>query len=52
MLKDENDTVKKFTIFSNYNVPAEGDEIMLSSDTNISIVDTLNMFKNYVNNDD
>ena len=52
MLKDENDTVKKFTMFSNYieNVPVEVDEIMLSSDTNISIVDTLNIFKNYVNN--
>ena len=52
MLKDENDTVKKFTMFSNYieNVPVEVDEIMLSSDTNISIVDTLNIFKNHVNN--
>ena len=41
-------------MFSNYikNIPVEGDEIMLSSDTNISIVDTLNIFKNYLNYDD
>ena len=54
MLKDENGTTKKFTMFSNYikNVPVESDKIMLSSDTIISIVDKLNIFKNYVNNDD
>ena len=54
MFKDENDTAKKFTMFSNYikNVPLKEDEIMRSSDTNISIVDTLNIFQNYVNNDD
>ena len=46
MFKDENDTAKKFTMFSNYikNVPLKEDEIMRSSDTNISIVDTLNIF--------
>ena len=52
MLKDENDTVEKFTMYSNYikNFPVEGDEIMLASDTIMSILDTLNIFKNHVNN--
>ena len=41
-------------MFYNYikNLLLEGDEIVVSSDTNISIVDTLNIFKNYVNYDD
>ena len=45
--------------FSNYirNVPIEDDEIMLSFDvtylyTNVPIIDTLNIIKDYINNDD
>ena len=45
--------------FSNYirNVPIKDDEIMVSLDvtslyTNIPIIDTLNIIKDYVNNDD
>ena len=47
------------TTFSNYirNVPIEGDEIIVSFEvtslyTNILIIETLNMVKDYVNNDD
>ena len=47
------------TTFSNYirNAPIEGDEIMVSFDvislyTNVPIIDTLNIIKDYVNNDD
>ena len=47
------------TTFSNYirNVPTEDDEIMVSFDvtslyTNIPIIDTLNIIKDYVDNDD
>ena len=47
------------TTFSNYirNVPTEDDEIMLSFDvtclyTNSPIIDTLNIIKDYVDNDD
>ena len=47
------------TTFSNYirNAPIEGDEIMLSFDvislyTNVPIIDTLNIIKDYVNDDD
>ena len=57
--KDENSNAKNSTTFSNYigNVPIEDDEIMVSFDvtslyTNISIIDTLNIIKDYVNNDD
>ena len=49
----------KTTTFSNYirNVPIEDDEIMVLFDvtslyTNIPIIDTLNIIKDYVNNDD
>ena len=61
-LKDEkmkNNNPKNFITFSNYirNVPIEDDEIMVSVDvislyTNIPIIDTLNIFKDYVNNED
>ena len=58
-IKDENNNAKNFTTFSNYirNVPIEDDEIMVSFDvtslyTNIPIIDTLNIIKDYVNNDD
>ena len=58
-VKDENNNAKNSTTFSNYirNVPIEDDEIMESSDltslyTNIPIIDTLNIIKDYVNNDD
>ena len=47
------------TTFSNYirNAPIEGDEIIVSFEvtslyTNILIIETLNMIKDYVNNDD
>ena len=56
---DENTNAKNFTEFSNYirNVPIEGDEIIESFDVtslymNIPIIDTLNIIKGYVNNDD
>ena len=56
---DENNNTKNSTTFSNYirNVPIEDDEIMVSFDvaflyTNIPIIDTLNIIKDYVNNDD
>ena len=57
--KDENNSTKNSTTFSNYirNVPIEDDEIMVSFYviflyTNIPIIDTLNIIKDYVNNDD
>ena len=50
---------KNSTTFSNYmrNAPIEDDEIMVSFDvtslyTNIPIIDTLNIIKDYANNDD
>ena len=58
-VKDENNNAKNSNTFSNYirNVPIEDDEIMVSFDvtslnTNIPIIDTLNIIKDYVNNDD
>ena len=58
-VKDENNNAKNFTTFSSYirNVPIEDDEITVSCDvtslyTNIPIIDTLNIIKDYVNNDD
>ena len=58
-VRDENNSAKNSTTFSNYirNVPIEDDEIMVSFDvtslyTNIPIIDTLNIIKDYVNNDD
>ena len=57
-VKDGNNA-KNSTTFSNYisNVPVEDDEIMVSFDvtslyTNIPIIDTLNIIKDYVNSDD
>ena len=58
-VRDENNNAKNSTTFSNYirYVPIEDDEIMVSFDvtslyTNIPITDTLNIIKDYVNNDD
>ena len=58
-VRDENNNAKNSTTFSNYirNVPIEDDEIMVSFDvtslyTNIPIIDTLNIIKDYVNSDD
>ena len=58
-VKDENKNIKNSTTFSNYisNVPIEDDEIMVSFYvtsfyTNIPIIDTLKLIKDYVNNDD
>ena len=58
-VKDENNNTKNSITFSNYirNVPIEDNEIMVSFDvtflyTNIPIIDTLNIIKDYVNNDD
>ena len=58
-VQDENNNAKNSTMFSNYvrNVLIEDDEIMVSFDvtslyTNISIIDTLYIIKDYVNNDD
>ena len=58
-VQDENDNAKNYTKFSNYirNVSIEDDEIMVSFGvtslySNISIIDTLNVIKDYVNNDD
>ena len=58
-VKNENNSAKNSTMFSNYirNIPIEDDKIMVSFDvtslyTNISIIDTLNIIKVYVNNDD
>ena len=58
-VRDENNNAKNSTTFSSYirNVSIEDDEIMVSFDvtslyTNIPIIDTLNIIKDYVNNDD
>ena len=58
-VKDENNNVKNSTTFSNYisNVPIEDDKIMVSSEVTslyakIPIIDTLNLIKGFVNNDD
>ena len=58
-VKDENNNAKNSTMFSTYirNVSIEDDAIMVSFDvtslyTNIPIIDTLNIIKDYVNNDD
>ena len=58
-VKDENNNAKNSFTFSKYirNVPIEDDEIMVSLNvtslyTNIPIIDTLNIIKDYVNNDD
>ena len=58
-VQDKNNNAKNSTTFSNYtrNVLIEDDEIMVSFDitslyTNISIIDTLNIIKDYINNDD
>ena len=58
-VKHENNNAKNSTTFSNYirNVPIEDDEIMISFDvtflyTNIPIIDTLNIIKDYVHSDD
>ena len=58
-VQDENNNFKNSTTFSNYirNVAIEDDEIIISFDvtslyTNIPIIDTLNIIKDYVNNDD
>ena len=57
-VKDENNNAKNSTAFSNYirNVPIEDDEVMVPFDitslyTNIPIIDTLNIIKDYVDND-
>ena len=56
---ENNNATKNSTTFSNYirNVPNEDDEIMGSFDvtslyTNIPTIDTLNIIKDYVNNND
>ena len=58
-VKHENNNPKNSTTFSNYirNVPIEDDEIMVSFDvtslyTNIPMIDTLNIIKDYVDSDD
>ena len=58
-VQDENNNTKNSTTFSNYigNFPIEDDEIMVSFDvtflySNILIMDTLNIIKDHVNNDD
>ena len=58
-VKHENNNAKNSTTFSNYirNVPIEDDEIMVSFDvtslyTNIPVIDTLNIIKDYVHSDD
>ena len=55
--KNENNNAKNSTTFSNYirNVPIKYDKAMVSFDvtslyTNISIIDTLNIITDYVNN--
>ena len=57
-VKDESNA-KNSTTISDYirNVPTEDDKIMVSFDVtslykNVPILDTLNIIKNYVNNDD
>ena len=58
-VRDENNNAKNSTTFSNHirYVPIEDDEIMVSFDvtslfTNIPIIDTLNIVKDYVDTDD
>ena len=58
-IKDENRNASNFTTFSYYirYIPIEDDEIMVSYHVtffymNIPSVDTLNIIKDYVNNDD
>ena len=58
IFKDENNNTKNSATFSKYiiNVPIEDDEIMVSFDvtslyTNIPIIDTQNIIKDYVDND-
>ena len=58
-VKHENNSAKNSTTFSNYirNVLIEDDEIMVSFDvtslyTNIPMIDTLNIIKDYVHSDD
>ena len=58
IFKDENNNAKNSATFSKYigNVPIEDDEIMVSFDvtslyTNIPIIDTQNIIKDYVDND-
>ena len=58
-VRDENNNAKNSITFSKYvrNVAIKGDETMVSFDvtslyTNIFIIDTLNMIKDYVSNDD
>ena len=58
-VKHENNNAKNSTTFSNYirNVPIEDDEIMVSFDvtslyTNIPIIDTINVIKDYIHSDD
>ena len=58
-VKDEINNTKNSTTFSNYirNVPNEDDKTVVSFDvtslhTNITAIDTLNIIKDYVNNDD
>ena len=57
-IQDENNNTKNSTTFSNYirNVPLEDEEIMVSFDvtslyTNIPMIDTLSIIKDYVNDD-
>ena len=57
--ENESNNAKNCITFSSYikNVPIEDDEIMVSFDvtflyTNIPIIDTLNIIKDYVKNDD
>ena len=58
-VKNENNNTKNSTPFSNYirSLPIKDDEMMIlfnatSLYRNIPIIDTLNIFKDYVNNDD
>ena len=58
-VKDEISNTKNSTTFSNYirKVPNEDDKTVVSFDvtylhTNITAIDTLNIIKDYVNNDD
>ena len=58
-VKDENNNPQNSITFSNHirNVRIEDEEIMVQSDVtslykNISIIDTLNIIKDYFNNDD
>ena len=58
-VKHKNNNAKNSTVFSNYirNVPIEDDEIMVSFDvtslyTNIPVIDTLNIIKDYAHSDD